>query len=68
MRVSGTLSGRKLAIMDSKVNRQSGRGLFATRKLSKREYITFFGFPSDETDSYGTRQRLPLRDDHTYFF
>ena len=68
MRVSGTLSGRKLAIMDSKVNRQSGRGLFATKKFSRREYITFFGFPSDEMDCYGTKQRLPLRDDHTYRF
>lgn len=68
MRASGTLSGRKLVIRDSKVNRQSGRGLFAKSNFSKRQFITFFGFPREQTDCYGTKQRLPILDDHAYYF
>ena len=62
---SGTLSGRHLVIMDSKVN-QSGRGLFARRSFSKGDFITFFGFPRDKRDSYGNKHRLPKLNDHVY--
>ena len=63
---SGTLSGRKLVILDSRVNKLSGRGLYATRSFSKGDYITFFGFPRDERDSYGYKHRLPQLNDHVY--
>ena len=63
---SGTLSGRKLVIMDSKVNKRSGRGLFARRLFLKGDFITFFGFPRDERDSYGNKHKLPKLNDHVY--